>query len=114
MANTVDPRTTLVQNGIPLVFNYDASVGTPFELYPADTSQHFLVTTLLINPSADGVLSIFSGTTLIRKFNVKSGVSSGWNGGELAVFPVVEAGEALNISCTVAVSGDVGLVGVAA
>jgi hypothetical protein len=114
MANTVDIRTTLVPNGIPLVFNYDASVGSPFQLYPADTAQHFLVATLLINPSADGVLSLFSGTTLIRKYNVKSGISSGWNGGDMAVFPVVKAGEALNISCTVAFSGDLGLTGVAA
>jgi hypothetical protein len=114
MANTVDIGTSLTQNGITAVFNYDASIGTPFQLVAADSKQHFLVATLLINPSADGVLSIFSGTTLIRKYNVKSGISSGWNGGLGAVFPVVKAGEALNISCTVAFSGDLGLTGVAA
>ena len=114
MANTVDIGTSLTQNGIPLTFNYDTTLGTSYQLIAAQTLQYYLLNSACLTPIADGVVEFLSGTTVIRKYNVKAGISSGFLGSIGAVYPVVKVGESFSIRCNVALFGDIGLVGVPA
>lgn len=105
MANSSDLLTSLASNGDTYITNYDTGIGSPFQFLPPQNYGYQLIVTFEVNPVADGVISLFSGTTLIRRFNVKAGISAGWTGNFVGS-PIVKKEEAFNVSATTAFTGD--------